>query len=81
MTSAWPSAADTCGEDPAAVGVELGEHVVEQEERRDPGAVGDRLGLGEQQGEQSEPLFALGAEAAQIAVTGHEHDVVEMRSQ
>ena len=62
------------------LGVELGEHVVEEQERREAAAVGDQLRLGEQECEHREPLLALGAEAAQLAAGGGEDDVVEMRA-
>ena len=42
-------------------------------------AVGDQLGLGEQEREHGEPLLALGAEAAKLARAGGEDDVVEVR--
>ena len=79
MISAWPGPRDPGGEDAPALRVELREHVVEQEQRRDAAAVGDQLGLGEQEREHGEALLALRAEAAQLARAGRDHDVVEVR--
>ena len=62
-----PDARDAGGEDAPPLRVELGEHVVEQEERREAAAVGDQLRLGEEEREHREPLLALRAEAAQLA--------------
>ena len=44
----------------AAVGVELGEHVVEQQDRRRAGAVGDQPVGGQAQGQRQRALLALG---------------------
>ena len=63
------------------LGVELGEHVVEQEQRRDAAALGDQLRLGEQEREHGEPLLALRAEAPQLARAGGDDDVVEVRAE
>ena len=52
------------GERAAAVRVELGQDVVEEKQRREATALGDQLGLGEQQRKDGEALLALGAEAA-----------------
>ena len=60
----------------AAARVELRQHVVEQEQR----AHGQQLGLGQDQGEHREPLLALRAEPAQIAVAARHQDVVEVRA-
>ena len=65
-----PRRADPLAQEPPAARVELGEHVVEQQERRDPAPLGEQLRLGEQQREHGEPLLALRAEAAQVAVAG-----------
>src|SRR5262249_59607162 len=62
-----------------AVRVELGENVVEQEERRESATLGDQLSLGEQQGQHSQPLLALRAETAQVAAGARQDDVVEVR--
>ena len=51
--------ADASGEDPPAARVELGEDVVEQEQRRRAAAVEDHLGLGEKQREHGEALLSL----------------------
>ena len=64
---------------PAPLGIELREHVVEQKEWRHPAPRGDRLGLGEEEREEREPLLSLRAEAPQVAVGGGEEDVVEVR--
>ena len=74
-----PRAPHALGKDPAAAGIELREHVVEQEKRRNTGAVDDGLRLGEEKRKQREPLLSLRAEAAQVAAAGNEHDVVEVR--
>ena len=73
-------APDPLGEDPPARRVELGEHVVEQHERRRAAPLRDHLRLGEQEREHREPLLALRAEAAQVALAGADGDVVEVRA-
>ena len=65
----------------ACGGVELREHVVEQQQRRDAATAGEHLGLGEQEREHREPLLALRAEAAQLAGRARDHDVVEVRAE
>src|SRR5262249_35006483 len=70
-----------CGEDLAAARVEFREDVVEQKKRRDARALLDRLGLGEEESKERQPLLALGAEAPEVAAAGGEDDVVEMRPQ
>ena len=80
VTSACPALRTRAARIRRRSGIELREDVVEQEQRRDARPVGDRLGLGEEQGEQGEPLLSLRAEAAQIAVAGGDHDVVEVRA-
>ena len=66
------AAAPRRSEQPAAVGVELGERVVEQQERRDAALGGEELGLGEEQREHGDPLLSLRAERAEVAVAGEQ---------
>ena len=69
---------DAVGEHAAAARVELGEHVVEQQQRR----AASELRLGEQQREQREALLALRAEAPQVAARpAAMRDVVEVRAE
>ena len=58
----WPPAARS-RERCAGGRVELREHVVEQEQRRDAAPLGEQLGLREQEREHREPLLPLRAEA------------------
>ena len=58
VTTVWPAAAIRSPSDAPAAGVELREHVVEQQERPN----GQQLRLGEEQREHREPLLALRAE-------------------
>ena len=53
-------------ERPAAAGIELGQHVVEEKQRWIAATVGNQVCLGEEQSENDEPLLALGAEASQV---------------
>ena len=52
----------------AGVVVELGERVVEQEQRRHSPSGRDELRLGEKKREHGEPLLALGAEGAEVTI-------------
>src|SRR5438552_3171724 len=70
-------AGDPGSEDAAATNVELRQDVVEEQQR----TAGDELGLGEEQGEQREPLLPLRAEAAQVTSGGRDPDVCEMRTE
>ena len=54
-----PDGAEPRAEEPAAVAVELGEGVVEQQERRHTDLLGQQLRLGEEEREHREPLLAL----------------------
>ena len=82
VTSVWPTRRrDASLRSRAAVGVELGQRVVEQEERRDAALVGEELGLGEEQREDRQPLLALGAERPQVALARQEADLVEVRAE
>ncbi len=69
---------EAVGEDPAPLGVELREHVVEQEQRSDAATLLQQLGLPEQEREHSKALLALRAEGAQVALAGEDSDVVEV---
>ena len=60
--------ADSLTQDPAAALVELGERVVEEQQRRHAAALGDQLRLGEEEREDGEPLLALRAERPEVAV-------------
>src|SRR5581483_7201938 len=71
-------AADAGGEDAPAGRVELGENVIEQQERRDAGALGEQLRLGQ---EEREPLLALRAEGPEVAPAGEDRDVVQVRAE
>ena len=72
-----PQSRDALGEHAAAAGVELREHVVEEEKRRR----GQQLGLGQQQREHGEALLALRAELAQVAVAARDRTSCEMRAE
>ena len=69
-------ACEPAGEDAAAAAVQLREHVVEQHQGRRL----EQCGLGEQEGENRQSLLALRAELAQVAVSGQQRDLVEMRA-
>ena len=62
------------------VGVELAGDVVEQHQRRRAAVVEQRPALGEQQRQQSRPLLALRAVAAQRAAAGLERELVVVRA-
>ena len=55
MITAWSASASRSGQHAAAAAVELGEHVVEQQERRSR----QQLRLRQQEREEREPLLAL----------------------
>src|SRR3954447_21816664 len=57
-------AGDAGGEDPPAGGVELREHVIEEEKRQEAAAGRDELALGKEEREDGETLLALRPEAA-----------------
>ena len=59
--------------------IQLGQHVVEEEQRRLVAALLDQRRLGEQQREDRGALFALRAKRAQVARAGRDRDVVEVR--
>ena len=60
--------------------VKLGEHVVEQEERRLPPALGRQAGLGEHEREDGDPLLTLRAEAPKLAAGSGDAHVAQMRA-
>ncbi len=66
VITVWSRVVTAAASTAAAAGVELGEDVVEEQQRRR----GKELRLGEEQGEQGEPLLALRAEAPQVAPGG-----------
>ena len=76
MITAWPSPGQQPREYAAAVGVELGEYVVEQQQRPRR----EQLRLREQQREHGQALLALGAELPQVARPARHLHVVEMRA-
>ncbi len=80
MTRLWPTPADSLRQRAPPRLVELGENVVEEEDRRD-GTLGEQLRLAEQEREDRHALLALGAEAAQVTVAGENRDVVQMRAE
>ena len=65
----------------AALRIELGQDVVEEQERRIGPPCFDQLRLGEQEREDGGALLALGAERAQVAVSGGDRHVVQMRAE
>ena len=79
VTSVCPPGAQPLGEHAAAVGVELGEDVVEQQQRPVPRRSASSSASAEQQREHREALLALRAEAAQVAAGRENADVVEVR--
>ena len=81
VTSVWPRRAEAVAEDAAAVGVELRQGVVEQEERRHADLRGEQLGLGEEERQDGHPLLALRPVGPQIAVAGEDPDLVEVRAE
>ena len=71
------AAANSLHERCSAVSVELGEHVVEEEQRRNASPLRQQLRLREQQREQRHPLLALGAVRPQLPLAcGDSHLVV-----
>src|SRR6185295_15632437 len=66
---------------PATFGIELREHVVEEQQRRDAAPFDEDGCLREEQREHREPLLALRAVAPQVAVAGEDRHVVEMRAE
>ena len=65
-----PGPASALGERCSPALVELGEDVVKKEQRRRGTAFGQERSFGEDQREDGQALFALRAEAAQVAVVG-----------
>ncbi len=79
VISVWPAPAQPLRQRAAPALVELREHVVEQQERRRRAALGEQLGLREQEREHGQPLLSLRAVAAQVAPAGGDPDVVQVR--
>ena len=77
---ALPVAGDPHRQALAAVGIELAHDVVEQEQRRAPASLGQRLALGDEQRQQRQPLLALRPVGAQGAPVALEHEVVAVRA-
>src|SRR5664279_1318871 len=77
---ALPVARELAGEQGSALGIELAHHVVEQHQRYAATLAGEDAALGEQQGEQGEALFALGAVDAQLAPIAHDRELVAVRA-
>ena len=80
VTIVCPIGADSLTQRAAAALVELRERVVEEQERRHAAALADQLGLGEEQREHGEPLLALRAERAEVAVAAPDRDLVQVRA-
>ena len=72
VITACPSRRSSVDEPAAAGRVELGHHVVEQQQRRGAALGRQLLALGEQQREQAEPLLAARAVGAQLAALAAE---------
>src|SRR5207244_4298777 len=66
-------------QNPAAPGIELRKHVVQQKQRPRPTLLLKQLGLSEQKREDGKPLLTLRPERAQVARARQYRDVVEMR--
>ena len=78
MSIGLSRARDERGQGEAPLAVELGEDVVEQDERTRAGSVGEGLRLGQNERENRDPLLALRAVATQVTpVRLHPH-LVEM---
>ena len=74
-------AADEVGQARAAIGVEFGEHVVEDEHRvAQPGLGAQQLGRGEPQRERERPRFAVGRVALDRQAADAQHEVVAVRT-
>src|SRR4029077_5810901 len=71
-------AAQAVGQDSPPPGIELREHVVEQEQRREASALRNQLSFGKQERQHGQALLALRSESAQVAVAREDPDVVEM---
>jgi hypothetical protein len=69
------------GKDRAALWIELGEDVVEQQQRAGFAPLRQEIGLCEQKRENRETLLTLRAEAAQVTSAGGDSNIVEMRSE
>src|SRR6266540_5813761 len=60
----------------AALGVELAQDVVEQQDRQPATCLREGIALGQQEREQREPLLPLRAEATQVLTRGSEQELV-----
>src|SRR5205807_5035311 len=67
------------GQDSATFGVELGENVVEKQQRWHAAPFPNQLRLGEQQSQNSKSLLALRPEGAEVTRAGEDLDIVEVR--
>ena len=81
VISVCPCPANRSREGRAPALVELGEDVIEQEQRRRGAPFGQERRLGEDQREDREALLSLRAEAAQVAVVRADLDVVQVRAE
>ena len=61
------------------LGVELREHVVEEDERPDAASLDERVGLRQDESEDGDPLLPLRAVATKLAAACEERDLVEVR--
>ena len=60
------------------LGVELREHVVEEDERPDAASLDERVGLRQDEREHGDPLLPLRAVATKLAAAGEERDLVKV---
>ena len=63
----------------AVRGVELAHHVIEEHQRGRASGLEQGGALGEQEGEEGEPLLSLGGEPPQLPAAETELDLVELR--
>ncbi len=73
-------ARDAPDEVSAPLGIELAEHVVQEEQGRTPVELGEEVELGQLEGEDGGPLLAARGERGQVAAGLLEGDVVAVRS-
>ena len=76
-----PAGPEPVGQDAPPLGIELGEHVVEQQQRPRPAPFLEQLRLAEQERQHRQALLALRTERPQIALAGKDADVVQMRAE
>ncbi len=82
VTSVWPSVAETLAEHAPAVGVELRQRVVEQQQRRHARPATASSSASASSSESTAmPLLALRPERPEVAVAGEDADLVEVRAE